>query len=369
MHPILQPIKWAVKRTLGAFNLSIIRNAPPAVDPVQANFQPFEPPVLAVQAPFVPPADLADLAPYVQKMATTGEGTDACLDLGCLPVPVHYYSPIPDIKDLKNRNIWKKVSDLEGIDFNPENQLKFLLELGQKYGAECDWPLERTSNKYQFYINNNNFSFGCAAILHSMIRDFRPQRIIEIGSGNSSRVISAAITQSRDSGSDSLTEYIIVDPYPDEDALSGLPNLTHIEKERVELLNPDFFSQLGENDILFIDSGHTVKIGGDVTYLILQILPRLAPGVIVHFHDIPMPYEYPDVYYTNPAFRVFWTESYLLQAFLAFNNSFGIMLCMSYLMEEHLDKFREAFPMFNSNIHLAKSGSFWMRRKFTREGI
>jgi hypothetical protein len=88
-----------------------------------------------------------------------------------------------------------------------------------------------------------------------------------------------------------------------------------------------FLEELKENDILFIDSGHTVRTRSDVNFLILEVLPRLAPGAIVHFHDIPLPFEYQKVYFTNPTFRVFWTEAYLLQSFLAF-----IMTVLKYFL-------------------------------------
>ena len=262
--------------------------------------------------------NLADLAPYVKKMAETGEGTDACLKLECLPVRVHYYSPIPDIYDLIERDIWNKVSDLAGINFNVEKQIGLLVELGKEFGKECDWPLKKTSDPYQFYLENNSFNYGCASSLYCMIRYWKPKRIIEIGSGNSSRVISAALTQNHLESSNIITEYIIVDPYPDELEINGMPNLTRVENKRVELLDPVFFGQLNENDMLFIDLSHSVKIGSDVNYLILQILPILAPGVVIHFHDIIMPYEYPKIYYTNPAFRMFWTEFLFITSFFSF---------------------------------------------------
>lgn len=308
--------------------------------------------------------DLKKLAPLVLKMAQTGEGTDACLELGCLPVLVNYYSPIPDIYDLEKRDIWSKVSEMAGLNFNPEQQIKFLLELGEKFGKECDWPLDKTSDRYQFYLHNNCFNFGCAASLHCMVRNYRPKRVIEIGSGNSSLIISAALTYNHASDPNQTTEYTIVDPYPNEEIINdGLPNITKIKKERVELLDPSFFNQLQENDILFIDSSHSVKIGSDVNYLILQVLPILAPGVVVHFHDITMPHEYPKLYSISPTFRMFWTETYLLQAFLAFNSSFDIELGMCYLTNYHLEDYKKAFPFFDAKIHEAVASSFWIRRK------
>jgi hypothetical protein len=122
------------------------------------------------------------------------------------------------------------------------------------------------------------------------------------------------------------------------------------------------FDQLGNGDILFIDSGHVVRTGGDVNYLIVDVLPRLASGVIIHFHDINLPRDYPKVYATNPKFRMFWTEAYLLQAFLSCNSQFEIILPMAFLMENHMDRFRTAFPLFDPEMHKHRSGSFWIRR-------
>jgi hypothetical protein len=301
------------------------------------------------------------LAHIVNHMAFSGDGTDACLKENCLPLPVHFYSPVPDIWDLEHRHIWNRRSNLAGIDFNIDGQIELLKKLGSEFGHECDWPANPTEDLLQFYAENGSFSYGCAAGTHSIIRHFRPQRVFEIGSGKSSLIISAAL--SINAKSSLRAEYTIIDPYPGELVEKGLPGLTNLIKKRVETLDPGFFDSLEENDILFIDSGHTVRIGGDVNYLILDVLPRLAKGVIVHLHDIPLPFEYPKVYATNPRFRVFWTEAYLLQAFLCFNNQFEVLMAMSNLMTEHADQFRAAFPTYDPAKYPSVSGSFWIRRK------
>lgn len=296
----------------------------------------------------------------VKRMTITGIGTDACLQLGYLPMPVNFYSPVPDISDLEQRRIWDLRSNLTGIDFRPEKQIKLLLELGKSYGKECQWHLLPTNNPYDFYVENNSFSYGCAASTYSVLRHFKPRRVIEIGSGNSSLVISAAL--SRNAVETAPAIYHIVDPYPRPIIENGLFGLSKLIKERVELLDVNLFDQLKKNDVLFIDSGHTVRTGSDVNYLILDILPRLAPGVIVHFHDIGLPKEYPKIYFTNPQFRVFWTEAYLLQAFLCHNLQFEILLAMNYLMTNCQDVFCKAFPFYDPLQHKAVSGSFWIRR-------
>ena len=315
--------------------------------------------ILARIARSVLPFFMPLLAPVFRWVAYSGVGSEACLKNGFLPVPVHYYHPIPDLADLERRGVWDRRSDLAGIDFRPVQQVSLLKELGGKYGAECDWPPSPTSDPLAFHTENNSFSFGCAASLHTIIRNYKPARILEIGSGNSSKVISAALRRNAAEGAPA--EYTILDPYP-SDLVRGLPALSRLVAERVELTEIDQFRALGENDILFIDSGHTVRTGGDVNFLYLDVLPRLAPGVIIHVHDIPLPYEYPQVYFTNPSFRVFWTEAYLLQAFLSLNPCFEIMLAMNYLTREHWDAYRAAFPHLDPAVHKATSGSFWMRR-------
>jgi hypothetical protein len=310
-----------------------------------------------------------DLAHLVYRMAQTGEGTDACLEQGCLPMLVHFYSPVPDLKDLEQRGVWDRRSTLTGIDFRAERQLESLSKLGQVFGNECLWPEKATSNPSQFFTHNGSFSFGCAAALHCMIRHFQPRQVVEIGSANSSLVISAALKMNANNESNPQPIYTIVDPYPGAKITGGLPMLSHLVPKRVELMDIGFFQDLRENDLLFIDSGHTVRTGSDVNFLILEVLPRLAPGVVVHFHDIPLPYEYQKVYFTNPTFRVFWTEAYLLQSFLTFNDRFEILLGMAYLMEKHQREFCEAFPHFDPQRNWANSGSFWIRRKLESAGI
>jgi len=303
------------------------------------------------------------LAPLVGQMAQTGIGTDHCLAHQGLPMPVHFYSPVPDLADLERRGVWDQRSELVGLDFNVGEQLKLLQQLGGSYSAECNWPTAPAADRGAFYTENSSFSYSCAAPLHCLIRCHKPRRLVEVGSGNSSLVISAALTLNKHDQPEAKTEYTIVDPYPNSRIKNGLPCLTQLIQQPVESLPLPFFSQLGRGDILFIDSGHTVRIGSDVNFLILEVLPRLAPGVLIHFHDIPMPGEYSKGYATNSRFRQFWTESYLLQAFLCFNSQFEILLAMGHLMANHRDAFQRAFPLYDPARHLLTSQSFWIRRK------
>lgn len=308
-----------------------------------------------------PIASLA--APLVSWMAKTGAGTNACLRRGCLPMPVHFYSPVPDIEDLKKREVWDHVSEMPGVDFHVDKQLHLLNKMASRYGDECKWPEKLQEPTPTFYSHNSGFSFGCAASTHCMIRYFQSQRVIEIGSGFSSRVISAALKKNQEEFKKECS-YTIIDPYPSDNLkLLGSKQLIQKQVQEVELGS---FQQLEQNDILFIDSSHVSKIGSDVNYLILDILPRLKPGVIVHIHDIPLPYEYTKAYALNPAFRMFWTESYLLQAFLCFNTQYEILMPMNYLMLNRTKDFEKAFPYFTSLKFKGISHSFWIQRTLSK---
>lgn len=128
----------------------------------------------------------------MKHIAATGIGSELCLEKGFLPVPVHFYQPVPDIKELQKRKVWDKVSKLSGIKIDDDQILNNLQTLS-KWADECKWELEPGDDKSQFHLNNGCFSYGCASALHSMIREHRPKRIIEVGSGHSSKIIRDAI--------------------------------------------------------------------------------------------------------------------------------------------------------------------------------
>lgn len=297
--------------------------------------------------------------------AKTGLGSEVCLKYGYLPMPVHFYSPVPDIEDLKQRRIWDVKSSLPGIDFNVAGQLALLEELGRGFSKECSWSLT-SERPTDFVLQNSTFSYGCAASTHCMIRHFRPVTVIEIGSGLSSRVISQSLAMNRDDGHSST--YTIVDPYPGEVVRSGGLHVDALLPQRVELLAPEFFNRLAANDILFIDSSHVAKIGSDVNFLFLEVLPRLEAGVIVHIHDISLPYEYSKTYCVSAQLRQFWTEQYLLQAFLCGHRDFEVQLAMNFLMTDHPEHFKQSFPAHDRATSPNNSGSFWLRRKALTNG-
>jgi hypothetical protein len=296
----------------------------------------------------------------MKQIAVTGIGSNECLKYGFLPVPIHFYSPIPDIEDLKMRDVWAVESKLHGINLDIEKQLKFLQDLSE-FGEECKWPFEK-SKEDVFFHSNNSFSFSCAALLHSIIRKYQPSHVIEIGSGMSSIIISDAILKNSERYKKEC-DYTIIDPYASQLITSGkLKGLSHHIANRVELVDIVCFQKLGKNDILFIDSSHQAKIGSDVNFEYLELIPQLPSGVLIHIHDVCLPWEYPREYAINETFRQFWTEQYILQAFLAFNNEFDILLAGNYMHVKYFHEYTNAFPHYDKQKRDSCS-SFWMQRK------
>jgi hypothetical protein len=299
----------------------------------------------------------------LKYMARFGKGTSFLAQNGVMVYPIHFYYPVPDILKLKDSNIFDRISPMSGIDFNEMGQLQYLKTISLDYAKECNFPASKTSVETQYFTENGMFSYGCAAFLHTIIRNHKPAKFIEVGSGNSSKVINKALDLNKLEGK--IGEYIVIDPFPIH-YIKDLSNLSKLVAKPVEEVDMSLFYELEENDILFIDSSHQVKIGNDVVFLYLEVLPILKPGVIVHIHDIGLPKEYPKAYFLNEAFRVSWNEQYLLQAFLINNSKYRVLLGAANIMSKFNNEFKEAFPLYNPSYHLNSSGSFWMQR--TTEG-
>jgi hypothetical protein len=258
---------------------------------------------------------------------------------------VHFYEPIPDTQSLPE-TLWSQPSELVGIDRNDSIQLELLRSHFTKLRDEYNnLPVEPPPGQ------KRPFRGVDALVAYCMIRHFQPELIAEVGSGWSSLVLGQAAAKNKNSA------LICIDPFPGDVLRKGFPGLRSLIGKKIQDIDLEFFSQLGSGDVLFIDSSHTVKIGGDVNYLFLEVLPRLRPGVIVHVHDIFLPFEYRRDWVLDE-FR-FWTEQYILQAFLTFNSDFEVLLANSYLNHYHQQELKAAFPGLSSWA----GGSFWMRRK------
>ena len=275
----------------------------------------------------------------------------------------HYEVPIPEEDDLAyERNL-----QLVGIDMNDDLQAKFLNDVILKYKNEFNkFPIHETDNPQQFYLVNGNFMAGDANTYYSLIHYLKPKTIIEIGSGNSTLLAIHAIDKNMEEATGE-GEYncslISIDAYPRKSLLEVKDHLKELKKYKVQEVELDYFNQLVSGDILFIDSSHVLRSGGDVWWEYCEILPRLKKGVYVHVHDISLPKPYHRVYYDT--YR-YYNEQYLLQALLTYSSKFEVIWASTYFFDKYPEKLaclspeyelmREAYP-------LAEPSSFWIRVK------
>ncbi len=246
-------------------------------------------------------------------------------------------SPLPDIAAIPEAT-WLP-SELIGVDLRLSDAWA-LLE-GELAPLIAGLPAD-------FDVHNGTYESVDAETLYAMVRWAKPRLVIELGSGASSHLIQAA----------GAPEHRIFDPYPWEatklGAVDGL-KVTPLRSEDIPLTE---FADLSAGDVLFVDTTHTVKTGGDVTRIVLEVLPRLASGVLVHVHDIFLPYDYPRPWVVELGRA--YAEQYLLHAFLAFNDAFDVVLPMAALAASDPDRLAPLIPGFQPGV---MPGAFWMRRR------
>jgi methyltransferase family protein len=231
-------------------------------------------------------------------------------------VAPHFYSPLPDLAHIPE-SLWTSARPLLGVDLRVAQAAQFMRDPLALYLTEFRPPLESSEG---FYLENGEYQSIDAELLYAILRHLKPQRVVELGSGASSQVI--AIARSANKAEGARFDYEIYDPFPFTESPFGPVNAIVHEQRGETIDSPAFAERLRAGDVLFVDTTHTVKTGGEVDHVILDILPRLTPGVWVHFHDIFLPWEYPREFVVDG--RRAWAEQYLLQAFLAFNPSFQV---------------------------------------------
>jgi hypothetical protein len=254
--------------------------------------------------------------------------------LGIYPVLDHYHDP-PVRPTRSQLTGGTAVRRIPGLDLRTDEQLVWLRRLAQVEAMTT--VLERISDDpLAPVLNNLAFPPADAMVLFALLRVVRPRRMVEIGSGHSTRFAKAALDLNRGEGGD--VEHVCIEPF--ESLWLEEMGIT-IVREPVENLSVDFFEELGSGDILFIDSSHVVRPGGDVLHVIHGVLPHLPPGVIVHIHDVFTPRDYPARWQQR---RWFWTEQYLVEALLIGNDRYRIILGANYLFHEHRAEMLGALP-------------------------
>jgi len=272
----------------------------------------------------------------------------AFLSAGVFPIRDHYYEP--QIVYSKEFDA-KKIRKLR-INFNLEEQLSSLLKL--EYSRELMY-LSKTAipGDGNFYLSNGLFGPGDADLYYLLLRNIKPKRVVEIGSGYSTLLCLNALKKNEAEGY--LTELICIEP-GEMDWLGKTEGIRLI-RENVEKVSLDIFTSLQENDILFIDSSHIIRPENDVLFEYLELLPLVQKGVIIHIHDIFSPRHYRSEW-LQEEFR-FWNEQYLLEAFLYYNDVFEIMYAVNHLKNDAFDETKKVLTTITDKD---EPSSFWLRK-------
>jgi len=272
--------------------------------------------------------------------------------VGVWPLRRHYYDPLFHPGDLSRPLTAART--IAGIDWQLEKQRAILSRM--QFAGEFDEYVRTAPNDHRkFTLDNGTFDSGDADYLYGLIRLYKPRRVIEVGCGNSTRVMRAAELKNQVESPNQRCEHICVEPFEN-------PWLEHmgvqVLRQPVETLSLDHFRSLDRGDLLFIDSSHITRPNGDVTFEILEVLPVLKPGVLVHFHDIFSPRDYPEEWLVKRVYQ--WNEQYILEAFLSFNSEFEIFGALNLLHHEH---YSDLAAICVRHDRSREPGSFYIQRR------
>jgi len=273
-----------------------------------------------------------------------------------------YYSTLPVLSELRdNRSRWDRPSELPGVDVDVATMSKRLGVLAEQWEQEF---AEVTGD----YLVNTRRGFGPgypqfdARTLYYFLREHKPRRYLEVGSGLSTYY--ASLAGARNAAEGSPLTITCIEPYP-FDALKTLDGFELVQGF-VQDTPLEVFESLESGDVLFIDSSHALKIDSDVAYLFLEVLPRVKPGVFVHIHDVPFPFNTPypaDTWLFGERWPVYWNEAMIVQTFLAFNSGFDVLLSVP-MIRHHDESF--LVDRFDDYVPLAKDAnppsSLWIQR-------
>lgn len=277
----------------------------------------------------------------IRRAVSTARSVRAVIARPPYATPGHFYSPLTAESDVSRALSWAQAP---GVDLAEGRQLALAARLRPLLAEAAPGP--------RYDADNRMFGPADAAVYRAMLTHLRPARVLEVGSGFSTAI---ALDEADANPALAGLEITCIEPFPER--LLGLVRASDhgrltLVRQPVQDVDPALFGRLGSGDVLFVDSTHVVKAGSDVVWLVLHVLPRLAPGVVVHVHDVFWPFEYPAPWLRQ---RRDWTEAYLLHAFLAGNTSWEILLFTSWLWR--------CRPEFVPDpLASEQPGSLWLRK-------
>jgi len=252
-------------------------------------------------------------------------------------LPKHYYSSLPDYTWLRrNPSLWRPRAGMVGVNWDLDRQLDWLSDVcAEHVGEVAGLARYRTLTE-----RGGGPGYGPieSQVLHCVIRRCRPSRIIEIGSGISTALIAEAVAMNVHDGG-GASRITAIEPYPHSN-LATLPDVSLI-RDVAQRAPLDLFDELDDGDLLFIDSTHAVRTGSDVVRIYTEIFPRLRPGVLIHIHDITLPYLYRSDILGTP---FDWQETAFVLALLTHNDGLSVHCCLSALHHDRQSALRRILP-------------------------
>lgn len=263
-----------------------------------------------------------------------------------------YYSPLNDLDFLdRNRYLWAADRTPLDIDWNHDGQLAVANEIGQYVEELRNVPATLPATEFGFCWQNNFWNNADALVQYGLVRSRKPKNYVEIGCGWSSMLLERALNKNG-----TPCRVTQIEPYPNQRIFSVLPKEWTRYPTVLQRAPLDVFESLSAGDFLFYDGSHCSKAASDVNFLFFEILPRLQPGVVIHFHDIFLPDDYPEDWIFNRGQT--WNEQYLLQAFLMNNDKYQIMIGNRWLYRKaaaELDKIYQGIqPSYGCSLWLVK---------------
>ena len=203
-------------------------------------------------------------------------------------------------------------------------------------------------NDVMYTYDTNYFTSPDTEVLYAIIRKFQPRTVIEVGCGNSTKIKRQAILDGR-----LETRLISIDPHPRTEIRGLADEIYRSPVERTRM--SELLYSLKDGDVLFIDSSHEIKTGNDVVFLYLNVIPKLPPGVLIHIHDVFLPYDYPREWVLEKKWG--FNEQYLVQALLTFTGAFDV-LWAGHFLQRTLPDFARSFSHLNGRL----GSSLWLRK-------
>jgi predicted O-methyltransferase YrrM len=262
--------------------------------------------------------------------------------------PNHFMWPLNDVDFLAdNWDLWHGRGLPKGVRWNLDAQLGLARELDAYRPELADVPRLPRPGRTEFAWENWTFGGSDALVYYGLIRSLEPRRVVEVGSGWSSLLLARALERNeRD------CRVTLVEPGQARVDLPAAGPGWEVRESLLQHVDLAVFEELEAGDVCFFDGSHCVRTGGDVNWFVFEVLPRLAPGVHIHIHDILWPEDYVDRWIFEEGLS--WNEQYLVQAFLMHNDAYEVLIANHMLFTERRAEI--------DRLHGEDGTSLWLRK-------